>query len=269
MLVFAFLTVAASVCQAQYDDLSEDTTVDNIDSFAQQHSMLNLNGFTLTLEVTDTQSITNFFLVKGAGDKTTNIVAKTGNGALTVPQNGNIIKFNPTVNDFIIKQGTLVLERDCIYAQNVKIEQGAALTLSNVQGGASVQNLTGTGTFNVNTLEDDAVGGILKNTADSVFNGIITGNGNLRLRGDGNINHTLTLTGANTNTGLISFDIDSNSTGVLNLTLQDAAIVATCPFNGQALPVTLTYDVTSGERSITITGDTYVKNLKTIAKTGD
>lgn len=135
-------------------------------------------------------------------------------------------------------------------------------------GSSYLSNLTGSGTLNANT--NDSVGVILMNSADSTFDGIITGTGNLRLRGNGNNNYTLTLTGANTNTGLISFDKSpASATGVLNLTLQDNAIVASCPINGQNCPVTLTYDVTNGERKITITGDTYVKNLKTIAKSGD
>ena len=284
MLALVCLTLAASVCQAQgnynghkdkYDYvLDGDLEVANPNDLAQYLSSnncfyLNTNGNQLTFNITDSQSITRDLSIKGQPiEDKINSVVKTGTGTLTLPSSATTsANFANSIDTLAVKQGELVLERNCIKVQNVIIGQNGTLTINNTMGGSYLSNLTGSGKLNANTT--DSVGVILQNTADSKFDGIIAGSGNLRLRGNGNNNYTLTLTGANTNTGLISFDKSpANATGVLNLTLQDNAIVAKGPIEG-CPGATVTYDVTSGERAITITGDTYVKNLKTIAKSGD
>ncbi len=260
ILVCALLT-SKSNCQAQYEyNLSEPTTVTNVDEFAQQnltpYKDLILNGYTLTLNISDSQSITKYFNVKGDASKDSNIVVKTGQGALTIPQSTTVV-FSNSVNVLTIAQGELVLERgNCIKVNSyVEIQQDGVLTVKAPMGGAFLSNLTGCGILNANTT--DTTGVILDNSRDSEFSGVISGTGNLFKTGDG----TLTLSGANTCTGKIEVSKGS-------LTLKDDAVVA----NGEVYVVgsELTYEVTSGERTILITDATKIYNtVDKLIKSGD
>lgn len=113
----------------------------------------------------------------------------TKNGLADVTLSGN----NTFSGIFDVQAGSLTTLSGAALGNNAVVNLGAATSL-NLGGSGSVASLTGSGTTLIGSNNTLSIGG---NNANSIFDGVLTGTGELNKLGTG----TLTLSGINTLTG--------------------------------------------------------------------
>ena len=224
--------------------LTEDTTIVNLSGGYNgiERQTIDTNGYTLTLLNTEDTEFVGTII--GSGD-----VIKTGSGSLKL---SHLFKGVTTVfaefqytGKTYIQEGTLDLTVGQVLLSNTSqvINNSVIVTDKNQY----FKNLSGTGTINASSGAMIT----LVNSGDSVFSGVINGEGTpVRVGGDGE----LTLSGANTYTGgttVINYQTSSSTAtnGHLKLTGSALNYIGVMSVNGGK---SVEFDV-SGVKSYTIT----------------
>ncbi|RDI10537.1 autotransporter-associated beta strand protein [Comamonas sp. AG1104] len=140
---------------------------------------LNVNA---NLSVAGNNNLTLGGVIAGAG-------TLTKNGLADLTLTGN----NTFSGTFDVQSGSLTTLGNSALGSNAGVNLGAAATL-NLGGSGSLASLTGSGTALIGGGNTLSIGG---NNASSIFDGVLTGTGELSKLGTG----TLTLTGLNSLTG--------------------------------------------------------------------